>query len=90
MRPAVVVTADVVLAQRPRTVHVVPVTSNVKRSLPTEVAISAAGLEVASVAQCHLCGVVGLERVLDREYGNIGAIQLAQIRSVVGDLLDIG
>jgi len=89
-RPAVVVTADAVLAHRPRTVHVVPVTSNVRRSLPTEVAVTGPGLAAPSAAQCHLCAVVGVERILDQVHGNIGAVELAQIRAVLGDLLDIG
>jgi mRNA interferase MazF len=90
VRPAVVVTADAVLAHRPRTLHVVPVTSNTRRSLPTEVAVTGPGLDARSVAQCHLCAVIGVERVLDHEYGNIGAVQLAQVRAVLADLLDIG
>ncbi|MFN0026786.1 MAG: type II toxin-antitoxin system PemK/MazF family toxin [Acidimicrobiales bacterium] len=89
-RPAVVVTADAVLAHTPRTFHVVPVTSNVRRSLPTEVVVTASGLDGPSVAQCHLCAVIGVERILDQEYGNIGPAELAQIRAVLGDLLDIG
>jgi len=89
-RPAVVVTADGVLAHRPRTIHVVPVTSNVGRALPSEVVVSAPGLPVDSAAQCHLCTVVSIERLNRREYGNIGAVSLAQLRSVLADLLDIG
>lgn len=89
-RPAVVVTADPVLAHRPRTVHVVPVTSNVTLSLPTEVAVAARGLDVASVAQCHLCTVVGSARIFDGGYGSVSSTELAQVRSVLGDLLDIG
>jgi len=90
VRPAVAVTAEAVLAHRPRTLHVVPVTSNVRRALPTDVSVSGAGLAVASVAQCHLCTVVSVERIVDGALGNIGALALAQIRSVIADLLDIG
>jgi mRNA interferase MazF len=90
MRPAVVVTADAVLAHRPRTLHVVPITSNVHRSLPTEVVVTGPGLEAASVAQCHLCAVISVERILDSDDGSVGAVELAQIRAVLGDLLDIG
>ena len=90
VRPAVIVTADAVLQAKPRTVHVVPVTSNVARDLPTDIAVVAAGLTLASVAQCHLCTVASTERLLDDGLGSVGASALAQIRVVLGDLLDIG
>lgn len=89
IRPAVVVTADVVLAQHPRTLHVVPITSNVARSLPTEVAVTAPSLGVSSAAQCHLCSVIGLERIMDRDIDSIGIVELTQIRTILGDLFDI-
>jgi len=87
--PAVVVTADLVLEARPRTVHVVPVTTNTERALPTEVPIDAAGLTKDSVAQCHLCTVVSPVRIVDDRYGNVGPASLAAIRVVLADLLDI-
>ncbi len=89
VRPAVVVTAELILAASPRTVHVVPVTSNTSRSLPTEVPVTASGLDRPSVAQCHLCTVVSVERMTSSDRGSIGAASLAQIRAVVGDILDI-
>lgn len=88
-RPAVVVTARAVLEARPRTIHVVPVTGSVRRSLPTEVAIEATGLDRPSVAQVHLCTVISAERLSSPEDGNIGATSLAQIRSLLADLLDL-
>jgi mRNA interferase MazF len=90
VRPAVVVTADGVLAHRPRTVHVAPVTSNVARSLPTDVRVTAEGLEMDSVAQCHLVTVVSVERIVEHGYGPVGAVGLAQVRSVLADLFDLG
>ena len=90
VRPAVIVTADAVLQAKPRTVHVVPVTSNVARDLPTDTAVVAAGLTLASVAQCHRCIVASTERLLGDGLGSLGASALAQIRVVFGDLLDIG
>ena len=89
-RPAVVVTADAVLAHGPRTIHVVPLTSNVKRGLPFEVVVSAPDSAVPSAAQCHLCTVISITRVGDHEYGSIGPASLAQVRSIVADLLDLG
>ncbi|MHB8466808.1 MAG: type II toxin-antitoxin system PemK/MazF family toxin [Acidimicrobiales bacterium] len=89
VRPAVVVTAELVLEGRPRTIHVVPITSNTSRSLPTEVSVSATGLDEPSAAQCHLCAVVSMERIVSADGGAIGPAALAQVRSVLGDLLDI-
>ncbi len=89
VRPAIVVTADLVLQGRPRTIHVVPVTSNTRRALPTEVVVSAPGLDHPSAAQCHLCTVVSTERLIEGERGNVGAASLAAVRAVLGDLLDI-
>ncbi len=88
-RPAIVITADLVLGGNPRTVHVVPITKNTKRSLPTEIAVTADGLEFPSVAQCHLCSVVSRQRITEDGLGTIGPALLAEIRSLLGDLLDI-
>jgi mRNA-degrading endonuclease toxin of MazEF toxin-antitoxin module len=89
-RPAVVVTAQLVLAARPRTLHVVPLTGNTTRSLPTEVTVSAAGLDRPSAAQCHLCTVVSAQRIdTDAPLGNIGAAALAEVRAILGELLDV-
>ncbi len=87
-RPAVVITSDAVLEARPRTVHVVPVTTNVQRAYLSDVRLDDSELQRDSVAQCHLCTVVSVERV-GPPSGAIGAVALAQIRSIVGDLLDI-
>jgi mRNA interferase MazF len=89
VRPAVLVSADVVLAHGPRTVHVVPITSNTARRYPTDVIVEASGLTRGSVAQSHLCTVISTTRVVERELGDVGAVALAQIRSVLADLLDI-
>jgi mRNA interferase MazF len=89
-RPAIVVTADLILAASPRTVHVVPLTGNVSRSLPTEVPVDTDGLDRPSAAQCHLCTVVSTERITridDRPV--VGPTILAQVRAVLGDMLDI-
>lgn len=89
VRPAIVVTADLILQSQPRTVHVVPVTSNTMRALPTEVIVSAPGLGQPSAAQCHLCAVVSTSRLSNQGRGNVGTASLAQVRSILGDLLDI-
>lgn len=89
-RPAIVVTAELIVAQLPRTFHVVPVTSNVQRSMVTDVAVDGYGLEKNSVGQCHLLTVAEIERVKDDGgRGNVGPVVLAQLRSVIADLLDL-
>ncbi len=91
-RPAIVVTANLVLNMNPRTIHVVPIASNVTRRLPTEFTIEMIGLERESVAQAHLCTVVSTSRILDEGVAsrpNVGSVQLAQIRQVIADLLDL-
>lgn len=90
-RPAVVITADYVLAGTPRTIHVVPVTSNTARRLPTEVDIETGDGAVTGMAQVHLCAVISTSRIVndDRPPGNVGRAALTQIRSVIADLLDL-
>ncbi len=92
-RPAVVLTSDDVLEHRPRTMHVVALTTNTQRRLPTEVPIDVTdGLPHASVAQCHLLQVIAVEDLVDgsNSIGQVGPMALAQIRSIIGDLLEIG
>ena len=89
-RPAIVVTADLVVAQMPRTFHVVPVTSNVQRAMATDVPVDGVGLDTNSVGQCHLLTVAEIERVKDDGgRGNVGPVVLAHLRSVIADLLDL-
>ena len=90
IQPAVVVTADVVLAGgRWRTLHVVSVTSNTERAFVTDVLISAPGLDRPSVAEGHLLATIDRAQILEEDLGNIGPVALRQIRSVLADLLDI-
>lgn len=89
-RPVVVVTADLIVAQMPRTFHVVPVTSNVRRAMATDVPVDGDGLDKNSVGQCHLLTVAEIERVKDDGgRGNVGPVALSQLRSVIADLLDL-
>ena len=71
------------------TFHVVPVTTNVDRAWSSDVRLDESGLLTDSVAQCHLCAVVDQLQVVGETVGNVGPLLLAQIRSVLGDLLDI-
>ena len=88
--PAIVVTADLIVTCTPRTFHVVPVTSNVQRAMATDVPVDGDGLDKNSVGQCHLLTVAEIERVKDDGgRGNVGPLALAQLRSVIADLLDL-
>ena len=89
-RPAVVVSAQRVLDAAPSVVHVVPLTSTV-RGLASEVEIdadAANGLDVLSAAQCQHIRAVAARRI-DGSRGNVGNTALAQIRDLLGLILDI-
>jgi mRNA interferase MazF len=89
-RPAVVVTADRVLAQGPSVVQVVPLTSTV-RGYATEVPVPADptnGLEVDSAAQCQHIRAIAAQRI-EQTLGNVGPVILAQVRGALSTLLDL-
>lgn len=89
-RPAVVVTADRVLAGGPNVVQVVPLTSTL-RGYASEVDVPADGhngLTVDSAAQCQHVRSVAVARIGDT-LGNVGPGVLAQIRDIVAVLLDL-
>ena len=89
-RPAVVVTAQRILDAGPNVVQVVPLTTTI-RGFGSEVRLepdSANGLDQLSAAQCQHVRAVASGRV-DRTRGNIGVLLLAQIRDVIGLILDI-
>ena len=88
-RPAIVVTASAYLEAQPRTLHVVPLTTNTRRLMLSEVQIDPGETDRPSVAQCHICQCISRERII-AEWGNVGPATLAQVRSVLADLLDIG
>ena len=88
-RPAVIVTAAEIMGYEPRTFQVVPLTTS-RRGWATDVDIEADGLTASSVAQCHLLTTIPIQRMIDdHKYGNVGPVALAQIRSVLADMLDI-
>lgn len=89
-RPVVVVTAQVVLAQGPNVVHVVPLTST-RRGFRSEIDVDpdeTNGLESPSAAQCQHLRAVSTERLGDA-LGHVGPAALTQIRETVADLLDL-
>ena len=88
--PSVLVTAQRILDAQPSVIQVVPLTTTV-RGFSSEVAIepdTANGLERRSAAQCQHVRAVSAGRA-DRVRGNVGPAALAQIRDVVGLILDI-
>ena len=87
-RPVVVVSAQDVLDSGPIVVHVVPLTST-RRGFRTDVPIEpdGSGLEVRSYAQCQHIRAVSVSR-LHQEVGRVSAVELRQIREVIGLLLD--
>lgn len=89
VRPAIVVTADQTLGVYTKTLHVVPLTTNVERSWATDIYLDSGELPQVSAAQCHLCSVIDSSQMLAESGRNIGAMHLAQIRSVIADLLDL-
>ena len=67
-------------------VHVVPLTSNTRRSLLTEVVVTHGDVE--SAAQVHLLTTISVQRIVDDSGVNVGAVALAQLRAILADLLD--
>lgn len=88
--PAVVVTAQRILDATPSVVQVVPLTTTI-REFASEVVLEpdlANGLQRRSAAQCQQVRAVSTVRT-DDILGNVGAVELRQIREVLGTLLDI-
>jgi len=90
LHPAILVTAQRVLDATPSVVHVVPLTSTIRR-FDSEVVIepdSVNGLGTVSAAQCqHLRGVSPSRIVATR--GNVGPALVAQLRETIAVLLDL-
>ena len=87
--PAVVVTAQRVIDAGASVVQVVPLTSQV-RGFASDVEVDpdpSNGLDRRSAAQCHHVRAVAASRVEDR-LGNVGAALLAQMREILGLILD--
>lgn len=90
LRPAVLVTADRILSAPPTVVHVVPLTSTVRR-FEAEVVVEpspANGLDVVSAVQCQHVRSISPARITDT-VGNIGPVALAQVRETLAVLLDL-
>ncbi len=88
--PAVVVSAQRVLDASPSVIHVVPLTSTIRR-FHSEIVLApdeGNGLAVESAAQCQHVRSVSPRRILEVR-GNVAGVALAQIRETIAVLLDI-
>ena len=88
--PAVLVTAQRILEADPSVVHVVPLTSTIRR-FHSEIVIEPDernGLPAPSAAQCQHLRAVSSGRVRHVR-GNVGAVALNQIRETIAVILDL-
>lgn len=88
--PAVLVTAQRILNAAPSVVHVVPLTTTIRR-FHSEVVIEpdpANGLTAPSAAQCQHLRAVSTRRIVTTR-GNVGPAVLAQLREAIAAILDV-
>jgi mRNA-degrading endonuclease toxin of MazEF toxin-antitoxin module len=88
-RAAVIVTATEILDQNPRTLQVIPITGNVTRRMRTELPLTAQYPDRASVAQTHLITTIPTDAMTGDTFDPVTATELAQIRELLADQLDI-
>jgi mRNA interferase MazF len=87
--PAVLVTAQRILDASPSVVHVVPLTTTIRR-FHSEIVIEpddGNGLHDVSAAQCQHLRAISPRRILQTR-GNVGAAVLAQLRDALAVILD--
>ncbi len=90
LHPAVLVTAQRVLDATPSVVHVVPLTSTIRR-FDSEIVIDpdrTNGLHQTSAAQCQHLRAVSPSRIAATR-GNVGPAVVAQLRETIAVLLDL-
>ncbi len=88
--PAVLVTAQRILNAGPSVVHVIPLTTTVRR-FDSEVVIEpdqANGLAAPSAGQCQHVRAVSTSRIVATR-GNVGPAALAQLREAIAAILDL-
>jgi mRNA interferase MazF len=88
--PAILVTAQRVLEADPTVVHVVPLTTTIRR-FHSEIVIApddVNGLDELSAAQCQHLRVISPRRILSVR-GNVGAVLLGQLRETIAVILDL-
>lgn len=90
VHPAVLVTAQRILDASPSVVHVIPLTSTIRR-FHSEVVVdpdAANGLSGTSAAQCQHVRAVSPNRIVGTR-GNVGPAVLAQLRDTIALILDV-
>jgi mRNA interferase MazF len=88
--PAVLVTSQRILDADPSVVHVVPLTTTIRR-FHSEIVIApdeTNGLGDVSAVQCQHIRAVSPRRILGVR-GNVGATVLAQLRETIAVILDL-
>ena len=88
--PAVLVTAQRILSASPSVVHVVPLTTTIRR-FHSEIVIEpdrTNGLDALSAAQCQHLRAVSTRRIVTSR-GNVGPAALAQLRETIAVILDL-
>jgi mRNA interferase MazF len=88
--PAILVTAQRILDADPTVVHVVPLTTTIRR-FHSELVIAPDadnGLDEPSAPQCQHVRAISPRRILTVR-GNIGAVVLAQLRETTAVILDL-
>jgi len=88
--PAVLVTAQRILDASPSVVHVVPLTSTIRR-FHSEVVVEpepSNGLSGLSAAQCQHLRAGSPNRIVGTR-GNVGPVVLAQLRETIAVILDV-
>lgn len=90
LHPAVIVTAQRILDAGPTVLHVVPLTSTMRR-FHSEIVIEPDpdnGLDGTSAAQCQHLRAVSPRRLIATR-GNVGPLLLSQIRETIAVIIDI-
>jgi mRNA interferase MazF len=88
--PGILVTAQRILDAGPSVVHVVPLTTTIRR-FHTEIIIApdkVNGLDTVSAAQCQHLRAVSTSRILTVR-GNVGRAVLEQLRETIAVILDL-
>lgn len=86
---AVIVTATEILDHNPRTLQVVPVTGNTTRRMHTELPLAAHYPNRDSAAQTHLITTIPTTAIAGETYDPVSATELAQVRQLLADQLDL-
>lgn len=88
IRPAVVVTSDVVLEFRQHAVVVVPCSTK-RQGWLSEIDLGDPSEAAFGVAQAHLPTTISVDRIVESTGSNVGPVALRQIRELIADLIGL-